>query len=46
VNRDLPRDLAKPRRDPEDIRLLANVIVGGVLLLLCVGLLIAAWTTF
>jgi hypothetical protein len=39
---DLPPDLAKPRRDYEDIRFLANVIVGGVLMLLLVGMLVFA----
>ena len=42
---DLPPDLARPRRDPADVRLWANVIVGGVLMLLCAGLLAYAVLT-
>ena len=32
-------DLAKPRHDPEDVRLWAGIIVGGALLALTVALL-------
>jgi len=36
---DLPPDLAKPRRDPDDVRFWANIIVGGALFIICAGML-------
>jgi hypothetical protein len=36
---DLPKNLAKPRRDAQDIRLWANIIVGGVLMIIVAGML-------
>jgi hypothetical protein len=37
---ELPRDLAHPRRDPEDVRLWAGVVVGGALMLVATALLV------
>ena len=36
---DLPKNLAKPRRDRKDTALLANIIVGGALMIIVGGML-------
>lgn len=42
---DLPADLASPRRDPADVRMIAGVSVGVALLILNLVLLWLASTT-
>jgi hypothetical protein len=37
---DLPRDLARPRRDPRTVSDVAGIIIGGVLFLAVVALLV------
>lgn len=37
---DLPADIGRPHRDPEDARALAGIIVGALLFILNVGLLV------
>lgn len=41
----LPADLASPRRDAEEVRMWAGIVTGGVLMVICVGLLVVATLT-